>query len=102
VNYPSAPALTRITELKHITGDLSPRTTLMREYPGPYRSGENEPHYPIPSPAMAAVYQRYRREATGLEGQVWFAGRLGDYQYYNMDQACARGIALVEKELPGA
>jgi hypothetical protein len=25
-----------------------------------------------------------------------FSGRLADYQYYNMDQACARALTLAE------
>jgi UDP-galactopyranose mutase len=30
---------------------------------------------------------------------VTFAGRLADYQYYNMDQAVARALACFEKEV---
>ena len=40
--------------------------------------------------------------ARALEGRVWFAGRLADYRYYNMDQAVGRGLSLVEKALAPA
>jgi UDP-galactopyranose mutase len=40
--------------------------------------------------------------ARAVEGKVWFAGRLGDYAYYNMDQACARALALFEKRIAPA
>jgi UDP-galactopyranose mutase len=30
---------------------------------------------------------------------VYFVGRLAEYRYYNMDQAVAAALALVEKKL---
>jgi len=43
--------------------------------------------------------QKYQKEAEKLQGRVLFAGRLADYQYYNMDQAVARALTLFEKEI---
>ena len=40
--------------------------------------------------------------AATLAGKVWFAGRLADFQYYNMDQAVGRALSLVEKSLAPA
>ena len=42
---------------------------------------------------------RYQAAAALLQGSVCFAGRLADYQYYNMDQACARGLMLADRQL---
>ena len=39
----------------------------------------------------------YLKEAEKLNGTVLFAGRLGDYKYYNMDQAVIRALGIFEK-----
>ncbi len=99
VNYPNAHAYTRITEMGWLTGETSGPTTLIAEYPQAYQPGMNEPFYPIPGPAADDLAARYRRRAEALAGHVWFAGRLADYLYYNMDQACARAMTLIGKEI---
>ena len=45
---------------------------------------------------MTPELARYLEEAKKLKG-VYFAGRLGDYRYYNMDQAVARALKLFEE-----
>ncbi|MFN4074074.1 MAG: UDP-galactopyranose mutase, partial [Thermus sp.] len=40
----------------------------------------------------------YLKEAEKLK-TVLFAGRLGDYRYYNMDQAVARALKVFEQLL---
>jgi len=99
VNYPNDHAYTRITEFKHLTGQQSSSTVLVEEYPQAYEPGKNEPYYPIPTRDNAEKLKPYQDAARTLEGKVWFAGRLGDYAYYNMDQACARALALFEKQI---
>lgn len=99
VTYPNAHAFTRITEHKIITGQSAPVTTIMREYPLPHRAGENTPYYPIPRDDNHTLYRRYRLAAEAEFPHFIFAGRLADYQYYNMDQACARGLRLAEQYL---
>jgi UDP-galactopyranose mutase len=42
---------------------------------------------------------RYLQDAAKLDGRVFIAGRLGDYAYYNMDQACGRALAMFEKQI---
>jgi UDP-galactopyranose mutase len=95
INYPDeAIPYTRITEFGHLTGQALDRTTIVREYP----EAEGEPFYPIPRPANAALYERYRSLADA-EPNVHFVGRLATYRYFNMDQVvgqalvAARGIA---------
>ncbi len=97
INSPNDFDFTRVTEIKHLTGQTCASTSLIVEYPGAYEKGRNEPHYPIPTSANAERYRMYRERADALAGQVWFAGRLGDYAYYNMDQACGRALAMFEK-----
>ena len=99
VNYPNEFDFTRITEVKRLTGQAHPLTLLTEEYPEAYEAGRNEPYYPIPTPANRERLAPYLEAARALEGRVWFAGRLGDYAYYNMDQACARALALFEKTI---
>ena len=94
VNYPNEHDYTRITEQKIITGQSAPVTTLMKEFPIAHRPGETIAYYPIPRDENARHYARYAEAAKQAYPEVVFAGRLGDYQYYNMDQACARGLKL--------
>ncbi len=99
VNYPNDHKFTRITEQKRLTGQNSPKTTLMIEFPQPHIQGKNEPYYPIPRPKNRERYNLYLREANKLNGTLFFAGRLADYKCYSMDQAVARALALFENEL---
>jgi len=98
VNYPNEHRFTRTTEYKHLTGQESSYTTISYEFPEAYEPGENDPYYPIPREENRERFRRYREEASKLRG-VFFAGRLADYRYYNMDQAVARALKLY-RELP--
>ncbi len=97
VNYPNEYEYTRITEFKHITGQYYiPHTTIAYEYPTDYIPNQNEPYYPIPKDENQEIYQKYLQEAKKFKNII-FAGRLGDYRYYNMDQAVARALKLFEE-----
>jgi UDP-galactopyranose mutase len=89
VNYPNEHAYTRITEIKHLTGQPHEKTTVVYEYP----RAEGEPYYPVPRPENAALYKRYQALAEATPG-VHFVGRLATYKYYNMDQVVAQALAL--------
>jgi UDP-galactopyranose mutase len=101
VNYPSEHAFTRIAEFRHMTGQRTYGTTVAVEYPNAYLPGRNIPYYPVPREENRQRYNLYLKEAQKLKGTVLFAGRLADYQYYNMDQAVARALAVFEKEVIG-
>jgi UDP-galactopyranose mutase len=94
VNYPNNYDYTRTTEQKIITGQRAPVTTLLTEYPQPHEPGKTIAYYPIPRAENHALYAKYASVAQAEFPNVCFAGRLADYQYYNMDQACARALKL--------
>jgi UDP-galactopyranose mutase len=92
VNYTVDEAYTRVTEMKHLTGQVHPKTSLVYEYP----RADGEPYYPIPQPANAALYKRYQALAAATPG-VHFVGRLATYKYFNMDQVVAQALALFDR-----
>jgi UDP-galactopyranose mutase len=94
VNYPQDPAITRRTEFKHLTGQVVAGTSLCEETPMAHVEGLTEPYYPLAAPGPRALLAKYRAEAAALAPRVLFAGRLADYQYYNMDQVVARALTL--------
>jgi UDP-galactopyranose mutase len=83
---------TRTTELKHLTGDLSRRTTIVREFP----RADGDPYYPIPRPENEARYRQYRALADATSG-VTFVGRLATYRYYNMDQVVGQALTAFDR-----
>ncbi|CAO4195440.1 UDP-galactopyranose mutase [Methylorubrum extorquens] len=98
VNYPQTEDYTRVTEYKHLTGQVHPRTALTYEYP----EAEGDPYYPIPNPENQALFKRYER-LTLDERDVWFVGRLATYSYYNMDQIVGQALATfrrIEESVP--
>lgn len=93
INYPSEDVpFTRVTEYKHLTGQVHPRTSISYEYSRP----EGDPYYPIPRAENQALYKQY--EALAREhDDVTFAGRLGTYKYYNMDQVVGQALATYRR-----
>lgn len=88
INYPQDRAYTRVSEYKHLTGQVHPCTTVTFEYP----SAEGDPYYPVPCAESAAIHRRYEAMADAEPG-TWFVGRLANYRYYNMDQVVAQALA---------
>jgi UDP-galactopyranose mutase len=92
INYPQTEDYTRISEYKHMTGQVCDKTTVTFEYP----CAEGDPYYPIPRPQNAALYKRY--EALAAErSDVVFVGRLATYKYMNMDQVVAQALATFSR-----
>ncbi|HUQ73325.1 MAG TPA: UDP-galactopyranose mutase [Burkholderiales bacterium] len=92
VNYPNEADYTRITEFKHLTGQVHAGTSVVREYP----CDEGDPYYPVPRPENEALYKQYEALAE-RETDVTFAGRLAQYRYYNMDQCVGGALKAAEK-----
>ena len=95
VNYPNDYDYTRITEYKHFLPIKTNKTVLVYEYPLSYKNGENEPYYPVPAAANEELYKKYSADAKRLKN-VYFAGRLGAYKYYNMANAALDALVLAE------
>ena len=100
VNYTVDRDYTRITEFKHLTGQVLPGvTTIMMEYPRAYTGTAGEtPYYPIINPENQQLYGRYRAEAERC-ANFHPLGRLAEYQYYNMDAIVDRALALCDELL---
>lgn len=96
VNYPCNYDFTRIHEYKYYLGDKSDNTVIAKEYSEDFELGTNERYYPIISADNHALYEKYLTEAKKLNN-VYFLGRLGDYRYYDMDDAIERAINLFEE-----
>jgi UDP-galactopyranose mutase len=77
---------TRIVEHKHFEfGKGNPgKTVITREYPKTWQLGD-EPYYAVNDDRNNALYRKYR-ELANKDKKVTFAGRLGDYKYYDMDK----------------
>ncbi len=98
VNYPQTEAFTRISEYKHLTGQVAPKTTITREYP----TADGDPYYPVPRAENHELFKRYEALAMAEE-DTWFVGRLANYRYYNMDQVVGQALAAfkrIEEEVP--
>lgn len=88
---------TRIIEHKHFEFGKQPTTIISREYSSEWKRGD-EPYYPVNDEKNNALYERYKEKAD-REGKVVFGGRLGSYQYYDMDKVIAAALELCGKEL---
>lgn len=86
---------TRVIEHKHFEPDRaaeSSRTVVTREYPEPYGDAA-EAYYPVNDEKNNMVFSRYAALASYFP-DVTFAGRLGSYRYYDMDQVVERALRL--------
>ena len=94
INYPNEFDYTRSVEIKHVTGQRHAETVVCYETP----SATGEPFYPVPQPASAALYERYRELAEGetARRRVHFCGRLAQYRYFNTDEVIAEALACFQ------
>lgn len=70
-----------------ITGSVvTTETPFSPENPSDYE-------YPFPDNANARLYDQYRKRADAADNLL-IAGRLGEYRYYDMDQAIGRAMML--------
>ena len=101
VNYTVDEPYTRITEFKHMTGQvLEGKTTIVKEFSRAYTGAKEEtPYYAIINPENNALYGQYKAEAEKFKN-LHLLGRLAEYKYYNMDAIVGRALA-VSRELLG-
>ena len=73
-----------------------PYTIISREYSAAWKPGD-EPYYPVNDDKNNALYQEYVQLAAE-DSNVIFGGRLGSYQYADMDAIIWSALALAERE----
>lgn len=106
MNYNDADVpYTRIHEFRHFHPERSDRyptdkTVIMKEY-SRFAEGDDEPYYPINTPADRDMLLRYRELAAQetQRHQVFFGGRLGTYQYLDMHMAIASALSMFDNKL---
>jgi UDP-galactopyranose mutase len=97
VNYTDADIpYTRIIEHKHFEFGTQPKTLISREFPLAH-DGTNEPYYPVNTPDNMMLYEKYKA-LSGLNPSVIFAGRLGEYKYYDMHQIVRKAMDMARNE----
>lgn len=98
VNYTVDQPFTRITEFKHLTGQVLPKkTTIMKEFSKAYTGEEGQiPYYAIINPDNKALYGQYAALAEQYPN-LHLLGRLAEYQYYNMDAIVKRALELADR-----
>lgn len=88
INYPNDYDYTRITEFKHFLPYHTNATVIAKEFP----SWHGDISYPIPTKQNINKYKEYLE--LNKEDNVAFIGRLGEYQYYSMDQIVDKILGL--------
>jgi UDP-galactopyranose mutase len=101
MNYadPDVP-FTRIHEFRHFHPERTEppgRTVIMREYSRAAHI-DDEPYYPVNTPDDRRKLAAYRELAKAERGVI-FGGRLGRYQYLDMDMTIAAALTTYESDV---
>ena len=86
---------TRIIEHKFFNLRDSKVTYITKEYPKNFSSGD-EPFYPINDERNTNLYNKYL-ELSKKDNNIIFAGRLGQYKYFDMDDVILNTFELYNK-----
>ncbi len=86
---------TRLIEHKHFEFKTGGKTIISKEYPSEWKPGMIE-HYTVNDEKNNALYKKYK-ELASRQDKVYFAGRLGDYQYYDMQDTIKKVFELIKK-----
>lgn len=91
---------TRIIEFRHFHPERDyqkERSVIFREY-SRFAGRDDEPYYPVNTADDRRKLLAYRALAAA-QPDVYFGGRLGSYQYLDMDMAIASALTLVSNAL---
>jgi len=94
---------TRVHEFKHYHPERAPvpgATVIMTEL-SRWAQPDDEPYYPVDTPADRRRLQAYR-DLARAEAHVHFGGRLGSYQYLDMHMAIAAALTAYDNEIAPA
>jgi UDP-galactopyranose mutase len=98
MNFADAdPEYTRILEFRHFHPERdypADKTVIHREY-SRFATRDDEPYYPINTPEDRDRLAGYRERAAA-EPKVFFGGRLGNYQYLDMDATIASALVAAD------
>jgi len=101
MNYADASVpYTRIHEFRHFHPEReypTDKTVIMREF-SRFADREDEPYYPVNTPADRQSLLEYRDLQAG-EPEVFFGGRLGTYQYLDMHMAIGSALSMYSNKL---
>lgn len=84
---------TRLIEHKHFEFGKQPTTVISKEYSFEWKPGI-EPYYPVNDEKNQEKYQQYLDSAKA-EPKVVFGGRLGSYQYTDMQDTICNALEFV-------
>lgn len=97
MNYTDAETpYTRIIEHKHFVFGKQDKTVITKEYPLEWQPCL-EPYYPLNDNKNQELYLKYQQLAQGEEN-VFFLGRLAQYQYNDMDKTIENALLWADKE----
>jgi len=91
---------TRIHEFRHLHRERAyhdRKTLIFREYSKSH-AGDGDPYYPVNTKEDRERYKAYAKDAR-LLSNVIFGGRLGTYQYLNMDKVIAAALMVYEEKI---
>lgn len=99
INYTDAETpYTRVMEWRHFDKKSDEGYTILtKEYPQNW-DRTKEAYYPVNDEKNSKLFRKYKEE-TKKYPNVIFGGRLGNYQYYDMDQVFGVALKAVEKEV---
>ncbi|WEV60777.1 UDP-galactopyranose mutase [Streptococcaceae bacterium ESL0729] len=88
---------TRVMEWRHFDQKGNDDVTILtKEYPQDWDRSK-EAYYPVNDLKNSEIFKKYRKEADKLDNVI-MGGRLGNYQYYDMDQVFNAALKEVERE----
>lgn len=92
VNYPDKKyKFTRVTEYKKLTQQKNKKTIIGFEFPG----NKGVIGWPILNNKNLSKLKKYSEESKNFK-KIFFVGRLGEFKYYDMDDAVKRSLDLVK------
>ncbi|WP_219335207.1 UDP-galactopyranose mutase, partial [Oenococcus oeni] len=99
INYTDAKTpYTRVMEWRHFDGLADKgKTIITREYPQNWDRSK-EAYYPVNNEKNTEIYKKYAKLAREHKDQFIFGGRLGLYQYFDMDQVINATFNTVRQE----
>ncbi len=99
INYTDAKTpYTRVMEWRHFDGLADKgKTIITREYPQNWDRSK-EAYYPVNNEKNTEIYKKYTKLAREHKDQFIFGGRLGLYQYFDMDQVINATFNTVRQE----